>query len=358
MGLCLGAGCCLGHAALLLSRPAVPVEDRSCREALAEGLKTDAQRLTSGAVEVMRTTDPANGLVVFLEGTEIGRLDGGQTQNLMERYPELESALSGSATAGGNSESENASSPLAGLFEDGAWKRFGHWEEKAAINYGLDYLYSGVLVRRNRLDVSMLKKVMDVLYLGAEASYLAFEGELPDSVPYAGKAGKFGWGISLGMDFLKYRLRSSPFALPDYFWTERNLDRKYFARNSPGGVTKVVKIFEMNAPPGLEHNIQVKAGVLRYELTLAPDTYRSALHLVALDDLPGVLGTWGMGVLRTPDGFIPGGWYRFSAIGLANIPLGEDSYPLRFSPGRITYFRAYRNQFRIAWNGELTFGLN
>jgi hypothetical protein len=119
----------------------------------------------------------------------------------------------------------------------------------------------------------------------------------------------------------------------------------------------VVKIFEAENPPALAHSLETRLGAFRYTVTLAPDVYRSALHYAALDDLPGVFGTWGMGMVVTPEGYIPGGWYRFAPIRLAGLSLGGESRSLSLAPGRISYFRSDRSLFRVAWSGELQFDL-
>ncbi|HLP41819.1 MAG TPA: hypothetical protein VK465_09960, partial [Fibrobacteria bacterium] len=179
----------------------------------------------------------------------------------------------------------------------------------------------------------------------------------PDSVPYAAKAGRIGGGLRIGFDYVRYHAQYAPYALPEYFWTESDLESKYFARNGAAAAdpTQVVKIFEAQSPPSLAHSLETRVGAFRYTLTVAPDIYRSAIHYIALDDLPGVFGTWGMGMVATPEGFIPGGWYRFAPIRLAAMSLG--GRPLNLAPGRFSYFRSDRSLFRVAWSGELAFGL-
>jgi hypothetical protein len=78
---------------------------------------------------------------------------------------------------------------------------------------------------------------------------------------------------------------------------------------------------------------------------------------VALDELPGLFGTWGMGMVMTPEGYIPGGWYRFAPIRLMGLSMGNGNMPLSLAPGRLSYFRSDRSLFRIAYSGELMFGL-
>ena len=58
----------------------------------------------------------------------------------------------------------------------------------------------------------------------------------------------------------------------------------------------------------------------------------------------------------TPDGLIPGGWYRLAPLSMPTLGLGE-GIPMRLGLGRISYAGADRSQFRVAWSGELIFGL-
>ncbi len=107
----------------------------------------------------------------------------------------------------------------------------------------------------------------------------------------------------------------------------------------------------------MAHSLETRLGAFRYTLTVAPDIYRSPIHYVALDELPGLFGTWGMGMVMTPEGYIPGGWYRFAPIRLMGLSMGSGNMPLSLAPGRLSYFRSDRSLFRIAYSGELMFGL-
>jgi hypothetical protein len=353
--------------------PGLRVTDRSFLKAVASKLGAPEGGLLTGQVDLLMRTGSAASLIVFLDGTEVGRLEKPQADALLSDFPEVRRGLMDKGTlkgpsnrasragdAGGEDDASASASWFGSQDMDDFLGRMGHWDERASIDYDVDYLYSGTLIRRNRAEVSFVKKI-SIAYLGADVDYLSFKGELSDSVPYAAKASSFGWGVRVGFDFIRYHLQSSPYALPEYFWTESDLNAKYFARANPAGpAATVVKIFTATAPPGLVHSVEARFGALRYTVTVAPDVYTSPIHYLALDDLPGLIGTWGMGLVKTPDGFIPGAWYRFAPVGLSGIKLGGESgtrIPISLGLGRISYFRADRSQFRLAWSGELIFGL-
>lgn len=329
---------------------AVPAEvGPGDRPDLASALGRDPADLAAGRLEILRL--PGGSLVVLRDGTEIGRLPEARAAAYLAAHPEparaLESMPASSAAGAPGGGSRTWLATLSG----GDWIRFGRWKEGLVLGYRVDYLYSDVLVRRNILSGGFLKR-LGPLYAGAGAEQAAFTGDLADSVPYAKGAAAAGWHVEAGTYFLRYRLSGGRAALPEWFWSERGLEGKYFARGDGGGA-KVVRILEPGSAPGLEHRLEARFGALRYAWVAAPSAYLRPLHLASLDDLPGVLGTWGMGALLTPEGFIPGAWYQVRAFTLARARLGGASLPLQGSPGRITCFRSARNHFRVAWAGEL-----
>lgn len=347
--------------------PGVEVTDHALVKEISKNLGLEESKLRSGTVSLFLRKGSVAALIVFLDGTEVGRFEKARGEQLLSDFPDLRQQLAANASGsagsamGGPAESgdgaEGAShSWLSTQDKDGLWGRLGHWDENITLGYGLNYSYSGVLVRQQRVTGGFVKK-FSFLYIGGETEYESFKGELPDSVAYAAKAGTLGAGFRIGIDYIRYHIQWSPFALPDYFWTESDLRGKYFARGAGTEPTKVVKIFESTAPPTLSHSLEARAGVFRYTLTVAPDAYRAPIHFLALDDLPGFLGTWGMGVVLTPDGLIPGGWFRLAPIGISSLRVGDGEMPVKIGLGRLAYFGSGRSQFRIAWSGELTFGL-
>lgn len=329
------------------------IEDRGLRIELSDALSLGPDRLASGRVELIRQTESsASTLILLLDGTEIGRMQGAKAGEFLADHPGIRSALSDAPAYRGEATASGASTWPAAFLAHGDWLRLGRWEEGVTAGYRVDYLFSGVLVRRNRVGGGFRKRIKGI-YVGVDLAYTSFKGELPDSLPHAAKAGPLGWGMELGFDFLRYRLGRAPLALPEYFWAEKDLEEKYFDRKTGGDGATLVRIFDASAEPAWEHEVHVKAGALRYSLAFAPEAYKSPLHTLALDDLPGVLGTWGMGALLVPEGFIPGGWYRFEPVTLARIDIGGRAHPIRFGAGRITYFRSVRNHFSLAWTGEL-----
>lgn len=342
-------------------RAPVSVEDAGALEDIARALNRDPQEFKGHAVEV---SSGAGTLILLLDGTEMGRLGGGRAEAFLESHPEVRRALDGSSVgkAGNAGEAGEAGAAggkatwLSSFLAEGDWLRLGRWEERLAVEYRVDYLYSDVLVRRNRVGGALFKRFKGV-YLGGDFAFHAFKGELADSVPRASEAGAMSFGLDIGVDFLRYRLGRAPLVLPEYFWAEKDLEGKWFARRSPAPGTTVVRLFEDGAAPAWEHAVEAKLGALRYSLSLAPEAYKSPIHQASLEDLPGVLGTWGMGALLTPDGFIPGGWYRFHPLTLHRFSLLGASRPVQFWPGRITYYRSARDQFRLAFAGELRLGL-
>jgi hypothetical protein len=263
-------------------------------------------------------------------------------------------ALAAPSHGAARTEAGERSDPPTAWESFAGWRRWGEWKREAVAGYAVDYLYSGVLVRRNTARAAFFGK-LGFAYLGADVEYAAFKGELPDSVPQGGTSGNLGWGVSVGADFLRYRLGSAPYALPEHFWAERDLEAKYFARGADG--SRVVRLFEKDAAPSLEHRVEARFGALRYALTFSPGAYKAPLHFAALDGLPGGFGTWGMGALLVPGDFIPGIWYRMRDFEVARVRIGGTPRALRFVPCRITYFRAVRSQFRLAWNGEAALDL-
>ncbi|MDB5104382.1 MAG: hypothetical protein JWP91_2071 [Fibrobacteres bacterium] len=360
--------CALAMGITLMAAPAtaqemgVPVTDRQFLDLVSKKLGLETSRLASGRVTVWKQRGATPSLIVFLDGTEAGRFERSQADALLADFPEIRSQLASgnagpSASQGeGGSAQGSGSSWLSTQDKEGLWDRLGHWDESLTLGYAMDYSYSGVLVRRGRTEAALVKK-FGFIYVGAEASYVSFKGELSDSVPYAAKAGRFGGGARIGADFVRYHLQWAPLPLPEFFWTESDLRGKYFGRNAGTSPTKVVKIFENAAPPSLAHSVETRMGAFRYTVTVAPDIYKAPIHYAAFDDLPGFLGTWGMGMVVTPEGFIPGGWYRFAPVALTSISLGEQGIPLSLGLGRISYFGSDRSQFRVAWSGELIFGL-
>jgi hypothetical protein len=339
----------------------IRVSDRQFLSAVSRQLGVDAAKINSGTVTVWKRGGTAPALIVFLDGTEVGRFEKERAEAVLADFPEIRSGLAAGSTGVSPSASvtEGPSGPRSWLStqeKEGLWGRLGRWEENLTLGYAVDYSYSGVLVRRGRVDAALVKK-FGFLYVGAELGYLSFKGELADSVPYAAKAGNLAGGARLGADFVRYHLQWAPSPLPEYFWAESDLRGKYFGRGAGGMQTKVVKIFENAEPPSLAHSLETRLGALRYTLTVAPDIYKAPIHYVAFEDLPGFLGTWGMGMVLTPEGLIPGGWYRFAPIGVAAIRLGERAVPVKVGLGRISYFGSDRSQFRVAWSGELIFGL-
>ncbi|MDB5050881.1 MAG: hypothetical protein JWO30_3952 [Fibrobacteres bacterium] len=342
----------------------VSVSDRGFLAVVSKRLGIETSKLSSGRVTVWMRQGAAPVLIVFLDGTEVGRFDQTRAEEMLADFPEIRTQLA----AGGSgispaepADSEAGAKKGSGSWwstqdRNGLWGRLGHWDENLTLGYGLDYSFSGVLVRRGRAEAAFVKKLA-FLYVGGEVDYLSFKGELPDSVPYAAKAGHLGGGLRLGVDFVRYHLQWAPLPLPEYFWAESDLRGKYFGRGTAGGETKVVKIFESTSPPSLAHSVEARLGALRYTVTVAPDIYKAPIHYIAFDDLPGFLGTWGMGMVVTPDGFIPGGWYRFAPVGLTAMQLGDQAIPISVGLGRIAYFGSDRSQFRVAWSGELIFGL-
>ncbi len=336
----------------------VRIEDKDFLLDLQKALGLTDAIFQAAPIEVARAADADGTLIAFSGGTEIGRLDGDRARALLDSHPEAERALAAAPRA----RSEASGAAAATAWPTGAeLLRWGAWKQEAAAGYAVDYLYSGVLVRRNIFRGGAFAK-FGFAYLGADAEFASFKGELPDSVPHAGEAGHFGWGLQIGVDFLRYRLGSTPYALPEYFWAEKDLEGKYFTRNEAppaggAGGTEVVRLFDKDAKPSLEHRIEAKAGPFRYALTIAPGVYKTPLHYAALDGLPGGFGTWGMGALIASGTVIPGIWYRLRDFELGRVNIGGASRAIRFVPCRIEYFRAVRSQFRLAWSGEAALDL-
>lgn len=334
------------------SHPRIPAQapiradDPAVRADLARTLGRPERDLAEGSVSVAREGDA---LVVFQDGTEAGRLAGPAALEFLARHPSLADALRAAPAA--VSQDSRPATLLSAAVD---WRSWGAWKQEIAGSYAVDYLYSGVLVRRNQARAEAIRK-FGFLYLGAGVDLATFKGDLADSVPYSAGAGSFGWSVSIAIDFLRYRLVSSPFALPEYFWAERDLESKYLFRGSRD--PQVVRILDPGSGPSLEHMVEAKAGPFRYSATFAPGAYRAPLHYAALDDLPAGFGSWGLGALFAPGGFIPGLWFRCPDFTVANPRFGDGPRPLRFSPGRIEYFRAQRSQFRLAWSGELALDL-
>ena len=329
-----------------LARAPVRADDPAVRGDLARALARPEQELAEGAVSVALEGES---LVVLQDGTEIGRLAGATARDFLARHSSLADALRSAPAA---ASEQGRPGTLISATDD--WRSWGAWKQEVAGGYAVDYLYSGVLVRRNQARAEAFRK-FGLLYLGVGGDYVDFKGDLADSVPYASGAGHIGWSLSVGIDFLRYRIASSPFALPEYFWAERDLESKYFARGARD--PQVVRILEPGSGAALEHRVEAKAGPFRYAATYAPGAYRAPLHYAALDGLPAGFGSWGLGALFTPSGFIPGLWFRCPDFTVANLKFGDGPRPLRFSPGRLAYFRAQRSQFRLAWSGELALDL-
>ena len=327
-----------------------PVEDPACRGDLAVALGKSTHAWYGGTLALAEAGDRSGGLIVMFQGTEIGRLDKGRAAILFAAHPQVESGVRAAPAAA--AMAKGPESPATAL-ASGEWARWGEWKQEAVVGYDVDWLYSGVLVRRNKAK-AYFRDRFGPIYVGTGAEYASFKGDLADSVPYARKAARFGWEVEIGIPFLRYRVASAPYALPEYFWAERDLEGKYF---SPDRGEKVVRVLENGAVPSLEHTLAAKAGPLRYSFILAPGAYKSPLHFAALDGLPAGFGSFGMGALITPDGFIPGLWFQCRDFELARMRFGQSSRSLRFVPGRIAYFRAVRSQFSLAWSGAVAMDL-
>lgn len=324
----------------------VPVRDPELIRKISALVPLDAACLADQDLEIAPVSAKDPGLVLLCGGTEVGRLTEKQSRSLYAAFPDALASPSQSASSESGDEIGASLSLL----------RMGEWPAGIEAQYGVDYAYSSILVRRNmaRLEAS---HNLGRLFLGAGIHHITFKGDLADSIAGAKSAKSLGGSLSIGIPFLKYTMNYAPHALPEYFWLEQNLKNLYFNRTQAKDDAKLMKGFRSDAAGKIGHDLGLKFGYLRYDLIYQPDVYKQAVHRLYLQDFPLLFAKFSMGFYGSGSLFVPGIDLRLFPLSARKLTLGATRLPLTWTPIDVQYHRMQAKQFLLAFKTGLSFDM-
>jgi hypothetical protein len=148
------------------------------------------------------------------------------------------------------------------------------------------------------------------------------------------------WSLSAGVPGLKYTLSMADQPLPRYYWLETRAPAAIRERRS-GRVVNQWTGSTLELDGNLSHTLDARLGVLRYQLHIDTDAYNMPIQTVALNELPGLFGTWGAGFVFASDLIATRLWVDLPDIGPTLGAPGD--YPSRFRFAFLHVDLAYRN---------------
>jgi hypothetical protein len=302
-------------------------------------------------------TSPASEVFLLRNGTEVGRFDRAEWDQLVARAPtkrhQWAAALEGP---------DKQEVPL--LWEAGKWDLpaiLDRAEWPAGFTFGVG---SGVGMARSskpqyqrNIDFGWDQKVFGHFLLGASLHRSQYGGgltrvgeEVADtaggrlaplfSPPFWGD-GYWGWAFSAGVPGLRYTLSLADQPVPKYFWLETRASNA-IRTHSQGRLISQWTGDKMELSGNLSQSVDARFGVMRYGILFDFDAYRVPVQTVGVDDLPALFGSWGAGLVIASDLLATRAW-----VDIPDAALTLDAprnWPTRF---RFAFLRLefdYRNQ--------------
>ncbi len=312
----------------------------------------------------LQNTVPENMVFVLRNGTEIGRLGRSEWDALASRVDE--DGYTAQEDGAENTEIPFLWKSLPGNRE--ALLALMEWPaglelrtgasvgalRKVSLQYqrDLDILWSQKLLHHYLLGVSLHRSQFGggLTRLGLETAPVPASSSLAASAPASAvptpaataAASKpspdfwgdafWWWSVSVGVPGLKYTLESANRPLPEYYWLEPDASKSIQTRK-PGSVVTQWTGGNLEKTGNFSHTLEARLGYLRYKLVWDADAYANGVlvHDVAMEDLPAVFGTWGVGFV--------------AASGMAATRFWLDIPDLGFG---FRHPRAYPSDFRLA----------
>lgn len=377
------------------------ITDAGILNTLEKFVRPSLKPLSGKDVEIGKSLGDGQSMVILVNGTEAGRLTAVQTREVLDKYPGIFTATSTKANVGRR----------IGLIEKHfshieTIKALGRWDTGIRITPSFTNEFTGAALQSASLDMDYLGQ-FGFVYAGAGASYLQYvRGSLSDVVSelnpgWAEDSKNFVARIHIGLPWMMYELNYSGNNLPEYYWLQENLDKKYFnaddsrlirsyvagtsGRSSVAALDQelqykltdgnnrlgaalainadtntalsaiaaereraaegsMVNLFSPSATMDpLSHKLKLKMGMLYYELIYS-GSYSTPIHRVYIDGVELFIGKWGMGVTSTKTddnktSFFPGVW--LSAYEIAFPIKGRGT--VMWSPIKIHYIQMRRS---------------
>lgn len=298
---------------------------------------------------------PSSTVYLLRNGTEAGHMDREAWETL--------AAASDQATGWAEAMEgpENQDVPLLWKAIDWTPETLLRWAEwPAGFSFAMGTEVSSVQSSKpqfqRNIDFAWNQKLFRHLLLGAELHRSQYGGGLtrlgetvadtlggklagPNEADFWGDA-FWWWSLSAGVPGLKYTLSLANQPLPRYYWLETRASGAIRERKA-GRVVSQWTGSTLESDGNLSHTLDARLGILRYQFHIDTDAYAMPIQTVGLNELPGLFGTWGAGLIFASDLIVTRLWVDIPDIGpTLSVP---KNYPSRFRVAFLHVDLAYRN---------------
>ena len=318
--------------------------------------------LNYGTYKLSFRNDSTKTIILLHNGTEIKRLSTKRTEEILKLYPLLEKnsreskngTYSDTITDGKNGKIEKFDSDqmIDKIIS------LGFWEDKVELSEQFNSMNAGTYVARlsTTLDINNHYKFF---YYGAGLAIHSHYGGLSDtiSLKYPTYGGGFGFNLSIGLPFLKYKIRNAGEKIPYYAWLGNDLYSLFIYEEENSNF----KIYKDGLDPGhswnMEHQINLKVWNFYYDLIIDGDVYQNPIHILAFKDMNTFFGTWDLRVIKSPTVWLPGFRFTTKEIKIKKFKYKDLVLPLSTS---IIYTDVYYkniSQYNIAFGIKFKLGI-